>query len=251
MFGRNSESPVAIVAASTPGDCFDTAIEAVRIATQFMVPTFLLSDGYLANGSEPWKLPDLAKLPDLKVHFRTDPQGYKPYLRNPQTLARPWVKPGTPGLIHRIGGIEKADVTGNISYDPDNHEKMVKLRAEKIERIANFIPELEVHGPKDAKLLVLGWGSTKGAITGAVTRKQADGVKVAMAHLRYLNPFPKNLGAVLKRFDKVLVPEMNLGQLAFLLRGRFLKDVFSFTKVQGRPFTTTDIIAKATELLEA
>jgi 2-oxoglutarate/2-oxoacid ferredoxin oxidoreductase subunit alpha len=250
MFGRNGDSPMPVIAASSPKDCFDVALEAVRIATHYMVPVVLLSDGYIANGSEPWKLPKVEELPDLRVEFRTDPQGFLPYERNPETLARPWAIPGTPGLEHRIGGIEKEAVTGNVSYDAANHEKMVHLRAEKVERIARDIPPLEVHGEQSGKLLVIGWGSTAGAIHGATNMAQKLGLKVSRAHLRYLNPFPANLGEVLSRFERVLLPEMNLGQLALLLRARFLKDVQSLTKVQGQPFTRQEILDKIQEILE-
>ncbi|HVT61240.1 MAG TPA: 2-oxoacid:acceptor oxidoreductase subunit alpha [Thermoanaerobaculia bacterium] len=251
MFGRNSESPLPVVAAASPKDCFDTALEAARIALRHMVPVVLLSDGYIASGSEPWKLPEVASLPDLRVEFRTDPAGFTPYMRDPETLARPWAIPGTPGLEHRIGGLEKEDVTGNVSYDPDNHELMVRLRAEKVARIAREIPDLVVHGEPSGPLLVLGWGSTAGAITGAVNAARKEGLPVSRAHLRHLNPFPPNLGDVLARFDHVLVPELNLGQLALLLRARFLKDVVTLSKVQGRPFTRTEIQTRITQLLEA
>jgi 2-oxoglutarate/2-oxoacid ferredoxin oxidoreductase subunit alpha len=251
MFGRNSDSPLPIVAACSPKDCFETALEAVRLALTYMVPVILLSDGYIANGSEPWKLPDLEKLPDLRPRFRTDPEGFQPYQRDPITLARPWAVPGTPGLEHRIGGLEKEDVTGNVSYDAANHDKMVRLRAEKVARIAADIPDVEVHGdPAGGELLVLGWGSTAGAITGAVNLARREGLPVSSAHLRHLNPFPQNLGDVLARFEKVLVPEMNLGQLALLLRARYLKDVLTFSKVQGKPFTRGEIVEKIRETLE-
>jgi 2-oxoglutarate ferredoxin oxidoreductase subunit alpha len=250
MFGRNGDSPMPVIAASSPKDCFEVALEAVRIATHFMVPVVLLSDGYIANGSEPWKLPKVEDLPDLRVEFRTDPQGFLPYERNPETLARPWAIPGTPGLEHRIGGLEKENVTGNVSYDPANHERMVHLRAEKVERIAQDIPPLQVHGEQSGELLVIGWGSTMGAVTGAVNMAQKLGLKVSRAHLRYLNPFPSNLGEVLSRFERVLLPEMNLGQLALLLRARYLKDVQSLTKVQGQPFTRQEILDKIQEILE-
>jgi 2-oxoglutarate ferredoxin oxidoreductase subunit alpha len=250
MFGRNSESPMPIVAASSPKDCFETALEAVRLATKYMTPVMLLSDGYIANGSEPWKLPQVENLPDLRTEFRTNPEGFHAYERDPETLARPWAIPGTPGLEHRIGGIEKEDVTGNVSYDPENHEKMVHLRAEKVARIANDIPPVEVHGDDSGELLVLGWGSTSGAITGAVNIARKLGIRVSRAHLRHLNPFPANLGDVLARFDKVLVPEMNLGQLALLLRARYLKDVISYSKVQGQPFTKQEILNRIQEILE-
>jgi 2-oxoglutarate ferredoxin oxidoreductase subunit alpha len=251
MFGRNGESPLAILSASSPKDCFEVALEAVRIATRYMVPVVLLSDGYIANGSEPWKLPNVADLPDLRVRFHTDPEGFRPYQRDSETLARPWAIPGTPGLEHRIGGLEKENVSGNVSYDANNHEQMVHLRAEKVARIANDIPDLEVHGdPAGGDLLVIGWGSTAGAIHGAVNSARRLGLSVSRAHLRYLNPFPKNLGEVLARFDKVLAPEMNLGQLALLLRARYLKDVVTFSKVQGRPFARQEILDKIQSILE-
>ncbi len=249
MFGRNGESPLPILAPTSPKDCFDIALEAVRIATQYMVPVVILSDGYLANGSEPWKLPKVEELPDLRIEFRTDPEGFHPYERDEKTLGRPWAIPGTPGLEHRIGGIEKEAVTGNISYDPENHERMVHLRAEKVERVALSIPPLEVVGDDDAQLLVLGWGSTAGAITGAVNTARRQGLKVCRAHLRYLNPMPSNLGEVLARFPRVLVPEMNMGQLALLLRAKYLKNLISYTKVQGKPFTRQEIFNKVHSLL--
>jgi 2-oxoglutarate ferredoxin oxidoreductase subunit alpha len=251
MFGRNGESPIPIIAASSPKDCFATAMEACRIALKYMVPVVFLSDGYIANGSEPWKLPEVTDLPDLRVEFRTDPEGFKPYLRNEETLARPWAIPGTPGLEHRIGGIEKENVTGNVSYDPSNHELMVRLRAEKVARIANDIPNLEVFGEPEGELLVLGWGSTEGAITGAVNHVRKMGLKVSRAHLRHLNPFPRNLGEVLASFRQVLVPEMNLGQLAMLLRARYLKDIQTLSKVQGRPFARHEIHERIEQILES
>ncbi|HEY6321852.1 MAG TPA: 2-oxoacid:acceptor oxidoreductase subunit alpha [Thermoanaerobaculia bacterium] len=250
MFGRNGESSLPVLAAASPKDCFEVALEAARLAVRHMVPVVLLSDGYIATGSEPWKLPDVAGLPDLRVELRTDPAGFTPYLRDPETLARPWAVPGTPGLEHRIGGLEKEDVTGNVSYDPANHEHMVRLRAEKVARIARDIPELEVDGEPSGRLLVLGWGSTAGAITGAVNAARRQGREVSRAHLRYLNPMPANLGGVLARFERVLVPEMNLGQLALLLRARFLKDVISLSKVQGRPFTRSEILDEIMLLLD-
>lgn len=248
-FGRNGESPVPIVSASTPSDCFDAAIEACRIAVKYMVPVIFLSDGYIANGSEPWRLPKLEDLPDLRLDFRTDPKDFLPYERDQSTLARPWAVPGTPGLEHRLGGLEKEDLTGNVSYDAENHQKMVHLRAEKVARIADDIPPLEVFGEPQGKLLVLGWGSTLGAITGAVNVAWDQGIKVSRAHLRYLNPFPRNLAEVLGNFDRVLVPEMNMGQLAFLLRGTFLKDVVSYSKVQGKPFYRREVLGKIQEIL--
>ncbi|KNX36298.1 2-oxoacid:acceptor oxidoreductase subunit alpha [Luteipulveratus halotolerans] len=257
MFGRNGESPVAVVAPCSPTDCFDTAMEAVRIATTYRTPVIVLSDGYLANGSEPWRIPRVSDLPDLTVEFATEPnavddQGsptFHPYLHDEQTVARPWAVPGTPGLEHRVGGIEKADVTGNISYDPGNHDHMVRLRQRKIDVIADSIPPLEVDDPSgDARVLVLGWGSTYGPIKAAVRLVRGTGATVAQAHLRHLNPFPADLGDVLHRYDRVVVPEMNLGQLALLLRAKYLVDVRSHTAVRGLPFSTTelaDVIADA------
>jgi 2-oxoglutarate ferredoxin oxidoreductase subunit alpha len=248
MFGRNGESPVPIIAPQTPSDCFDAAMEAVRIATAYRTPVFLLSDGYLANGSEPWLVPEVADLPDLTVEFATGPNGvdadgkevFQPFLRDPETLARPWAVPGTPGLEHRIGGIEKADVTGNISYDPDNHDLMTRLRQGKVDGIT--VPDLEVDDPSGAaRLLVLGWGSTYGPVFAAARALRREGLDVARAHLRHLNPFPANLGDVLRSYDRVIVPEMNLGQLALLLRAKYLVDVRSHTSVRGLPFTTTEL----------
>ncbi len=249
MYGRNGESPLPVIAAASPADCFDTALEAARIATKYMVPVILLSDGYIANGSEPWRLPDVETLPDLRIDFRTDPDGFEPYARDPETLARPWAVPGTPGLEHRVGGLEKEDITGNVSYDPENHQRMTDLRAEKVERIANDIPPMTIDGPESGKLLVLGWGSTRGAITGGCQQARRDGMEMSFAHLRYINPFPKELGEVLSRFEHVLIPEMNMGQLATLIRARYLIDVVSMTKVQGKPFFRGEIQAKIAEIL--
>ena len=249
MFGRNGECPVPIVAAATPSDCFAMAFEAFRIATMFMTPVFYLSDGYLGNGSEPWKLPKVDELPKIDIEYRTEAEGFHPYLRNEATLARPWAIPGTPGLEHRIGGLEKQHITGNVSYDPDNHEFMVRLRAEKVARIANFIPEVEVFGKPEGKLLVIGWGGTYGAITSAVEAMQGRGKSVSSIHLRHLNPFPRNLGEVLSRFEKVLVPELNLGQLCLLLRARYLVDAIGFNKVKGHPFKISELVRKMEELV--
>lgn len=251
MYGRNGECPLPIVAAASPADAFDSAMEAARIAIQYMVPVILLSDGYIANGSEPWRLPEIEDLPDLQVEFHSDAENFLPYSRDEATLARPWAVPGTPGLEHRVGGLEKEDLTGNVSYDAENHEKMVHLRAEKVARIANSIPPLEVDGPNEGKLLVLGWGSTLGAITGAVNVARSEGLEVSRAHLRHLNPFPKELGDILGSFEQVLVPEMNLGQLARLLRAEYLADVTSYTKVQGKPFFRSELGEKIRELLGA
>lgn len=250
LFGRNSESPIAVLAPATPGDCFYMAIEAWRIAIKYMTPVIYLSDGYLGNGSEPWKIPKVEDLPKIEVKFRTEVEGFFPYLRDEQTLARPWAIPGTPGLEHRIGGLEKQHITGNVSYDPENHERMVKLRAEKIARIANDIPDIEVYGDREGELLVVGWGGTYGAITAAVEELRQKKRSVSSIHLRYLNPFPKNLGDVLGRFDKILVPELNLGQLAMLLRAKFLVPAISHSKVKGKPFKISEIIDKVEEVLE-
>jgi len=251
MFGRNGECPVAIVAPATPGECFDMAIEAFRIALRHMVPTIFLSDGYLGTSSEPWRLPSLADLPKIHVEFATDPETFRSYLRDPDTLARPWAVPGTPGLEHRIGGLEKADVTGNVSYDAENHNRMVAFRAEKVARIANDIPDLKVVGESEGSLLVLGWGSTYGPALSAVQRAQARGLSVSHAHLRYLNPFPANLGDILARFDQILIPEMNLGQLLMLIRARYLVDAVGLNQVTGRPFKIAQIEEKINELVES
>ena len=249
MFGRNGESPVPVVAASTPSDCFDAAIEAVRIATTYRTPVFLLSDGYLANGSEPWLVPDVDSLPDLRVEFASDPEGFAPYARDPQTLARPWAVPGTPGLEHRIGGLEKADGTGTISYDPENHDIMVRLRQAKVDRVADSLPPLEVDDPdQDAAVLVLGWGSTFGPISAAIEQVRRSGRSVAHAHLRHLNPFPNDLGDVLRRYQHVLVPEMNLGQLSMLVRAKYLVDARPLTQVRGLPFRTDELVSAIEEL---
>ena len=250
MFGRNGESPMPIVAPASPADCFDAALEACRIALQHMVPVIYLSDGYLANGSEPWRLPRAEDLPDLRVDLHSSAEDFQPYRRDPGTLARNWAVPGTPGLEHRLGGLEKEDVTGNVSYDPDNHERMTRLRAEKVERVADTLPAIDVVGEPSGSLLVLGWGSTLGAITGAVNLARAKGLHVSRAHLRHLNPLPADLGEVLARFERVLLPEMNTGQLALLLRARFLKDIVSLCKVQGKPFNRAEILDKIVEMLE-
>jgi 2-oxoglutarate/2-oxoacid ferredoxin oxidoreductase subunit alpha len=252
MFGRNGESPVPVVAASSPSDCFDAAIEACRIALKYRTPVYLLSDAYLANGSEPWLLPDVAGLPDISTTFAAEPNdgdAFLPYLRDEQTLARPWALPGTKGLEHRVGGLEKADRTGNISYDPDNHDVMSRLRAQKVAGIAGDVPELEVDDPDgDARVLVLGWGGTYGPIAAGVRSVRGSGRKVAHAHLRHLNPFPRNTGEVLRRYDKVLVPEMNLGQLLKLVRAEFLVDAVGYNRVRGVPLRAAEV-AEAVEAL--
>src|SRR5438309_7240589 len=252
LFGRNSESPVPVVAAMSPSDCFDAAIEACRIALKYRTPVYLLSDAYLANGSEPWLLPDVSQLAEIPVEFATEPNfegEFLPYLRDDRTLARPWAVPGTPGLEHRVGGLEKADRTGNISYDPDNHDLMTRLRAQKVAGIASDIAELEVDDPDgDAKVLVLGWGGTFGPIAAGCRRVRNTGRKVAHAHLRHLNPFPRNTGEVLRRYDKVLVPEMNLGQLLKLVRADFLVDAVGYNRVSGLPLRAAEV-ADAIEAL--
>jgi 2-oxoglutarate ferredoxin oxidoreductase subunit alpha len=249
MFGRHGEAPLPIVASYSPSHCFFAAIEAARIALKYRTPVILLSDGYLANGSEPWKLPDVTTLPDISVPFATEHNHvredgtteYWPYLRDPETLARPWAIPGTPGMMHRVGGIEKEDGSGNINYSPMNHEKMVHLRAEKVARIANELPPTEIHGDADADVCILGWGSTWAAIDAAVQRHRRRGQKVAWVHLMHLNPLPKDLGPILKGFRKVIVPELNMGQLCRIVRAEFLVDATSVSKVQGMPFTALEI----------
>ncbi|MFI6906832.1 2-oxoacid:acceptor oxidoreductase subunit alpha [Nonomuraea sp. NPDC050394] len=251
MFGRNGESPVPIVAPSSPSDCFDAAIEAARIAVKYRTPVYLLSDGYLANGSEPWRLPEVSDLPDISTEFavKTGDEEFLPYKRNTETLARAWAIPGTPGLEHRIGGIEKAEGSGNISYDPNNHDLMVRLRQAKIDGID--VPDLEVDDVHDGtKVLVLGWGSTYGPIAAAVRRIRKAGGKVAQAHLRHLNPLPANVGDVLKSYDKVLLPEINLGQLALLLRAKFLVDIISYNRVRGLPFKAEELAGVIQDVIE-
>ncbi len=248
LYGRNGEAPVAVIAARTPRDCFYMAIEAARIALKYMTPVILLTDGYVANGSEPWRIPDVDGIPELTVNLRTDPEGFFPYLRD-KNLARPWAIPGTPGLEHRIGGLEKANITGNVSHDPDNHDEMVHLRAQKIKNIANDIPDLKVDGDEQGDLLVLGWGGTYGTLKDSTSMAREKGYKVSHAHLKYLNPLPKNTGEVLNNFSKVLIPEINLGQLSKYIRSEFLIDVIQFNKVRGLPLSTADILGKITEIL--
>ena len=244
MWGRNAESPVPVVAASTPGGCFDAALEAVRMALTYRTPVFLLSDAYLANGSEPWLIPELDSIPEIPVDFADKPNhegDFLPYLRDAETLARPWAIPGTPGLEHRIGGLEKADGTGNVSYDPDNHDHMVRIRAQKVAGIAADIPELTVDEEGGEELLVLSWGGTYGPVAAGVRRVRGNGGKVAHAHLSYLNPFPRNTGEVLRRYEKILVPEMNLGQLLKLVRAEFLVDAVGYNRVRGLPFRSSEL----------
>jgi 2-oxoglutarate ferredoxin oxidoreductase subunit alpha len=250
LFGRNSEAPIPVLAPSTPGDCFWVALEASRIAVKYMVPVIVLSDGYLANGAEPWKIPDVSELPEIPVHFETNTEDFHPYRRNPQTLARPWAIPGTPGLEHRVGGIEKQDVTGNINYDPLNHERMVRLRAAKVEAVADDIPDVVPAGDQSGDLLIVAWGSTHGPITAALKTARAKGQSVGHVHLRHLNPLPRNLGDVMKRYRHVLVPEMNMGQLLMILRAKYLVDAQGYNKIQGKPFKQSEIEQKIDEILE-
>ena len=249
VVGRNSECPVVVLAPATPADCFMTAIEAIQIATKYMTPVIILSDGFLANSSEPWRLPDVSKLPKIAISHDADSNDFKPYRRDPKTYARPWVLPGTPGFEHRVGGLEKEEVTGNVSYDPINHERMTIARAEKVRRVAQDIPPTQIVGEPSGQLLVIGWGSTYGAITSAVENVRAKGKKVSYVHLRHLWPFPSDLGEILKRFETVLVPEMNLGQLKLLLRGEYGLPVIGLSKVQGRPFKISEIQNKIEELI--
>ncbi len=254
MYGRHGEAPLPIVAASSPSDCFAAAFEAARIAIKYRTPVMLLTDGYLANGAEPWVLPDVDALPDISVPFATEPNHgdeFWPYLRDPETLARPWAIPGTPGLMHRVGGIEKEDGTGNISYDPENHDRMTRLRAAKVAGIANDIPLVDVDDPGGADFLVLSWGGTWGATTEATRRIRLRGKLIAHAHLRHLNPFPRDLGEVLHRYSKVLVPELNLGQLSKLVRAEFLVDAQSYTRVAGVPFHAAEIENKILEMMQS
>ncbi len=249
LFGRNSEAPIPIIAPATPSDCFWAAVEASRIAVKYMVPVIILSDGYLANGAEPWRIPDLDSIPDFKVKFASDPVDFKPYRRNPDTLARPWAVPGTPGLEHRIGGLEKQDVTGNINYEPLNHENMVRIRAAKIEAIVQDIPDIVPVGDSEGDLLIVAWGSTHGAITAAVKSQRELGARIGHVHLRHLNPLPANLGEVLKRYKTVLVPELNMGQLLWLLRAKYLVNAIGLNKIQGRPFKQSELEQKIAELV--
>ncbi|MCX6133566.1 MAG: 2-oxoacid:acceptor oxidoreductase subunit alpha [Ignavibacteriales bacterium] len=241
LYGRNGEAPMPVIAAATPSDCFDATFEACRIAIKYMTPVMILTDGYLANGSEPWLIPDFDKMADISPSFVTNPEGFMPYAREEKTLARPWAIPGTPGLEHRVGGLEKQNITGNINYEPENHDLMIRLRAEKIQRIANDIPLAKVEGEPQGELLVVGWGGTYGAIKTAVARQQKQGKSVSHLHLRYLNQLPKNLGEVLGQFKQILVPEINLGQLVKVLRSEFLVPAKGFNKVRGLPFRSVEL----------
>jgi 2-oxoglutarate ferredoxin oxidoreductase subunit alpha len=250
VFGRNSDSPLPVLAAATPADCFQAAYEATRVAITYMTPVILLSDGYLANGAEPWLIPRVEDLPPIPVRFRTDPAGFFPYLRDPETLARPWVRPGTPGLEHRVGGIEKEDVTGNISYSPANHELMTRTRAAKVAAVAREIPATTIRGAAEGDVLVVGWGSTYGSIAAAVDELQAEGRAVSQVHLRYLNPLPPDLGRIMAGFRRVLLPEMNMGQLRMILRAAYLLDVVGLNKVQGQPFKVAEVSRAIRDMLE-
>src|ERR1700674_3350284 len=249
LFGRNSEAPIPVIAAATPADCFWVALEACRIAVKYMVPVILLSDGYLANGAEPWHVPEVSEIPDFKVEFAKSAEGFLPYKRDPQTLARPWAVPGTPGLEHRIGGLEKQDVTGNINYEPLNHENMVRIRAAKVAGIAQDIPEIVPAGDPEGELLIVAWGSTHGAITAAVRAQREKGHKIGHVHLRHLNPLAPNLGEVIARYKRVLVPELNMGQLLWVLRAKYLVDAVGLNKIQGRPFKQAELEQKIEEML--
>ena len=250
LYGRNSEAPIPVLAPSSPGDCFWIALEASRIAIKYMVPVIILSDGYLANGAEPWPIPSLLDLPEIPVHFEKNPEGFQPYSRNPDTLARPWAIPGTPGLEHRIGGIEKQDITGNVNYEPLNHERMVRLRAAKVAAIVQEVPDVVPAGDPSGDLLIVAWGSTLGPITAALKSERAKGHRIGHVHLRHLNPLPKNLGEVLGRYDRILVPEMNMGQLVMVLRAKYLVDAQGYNKIQGKPFKQSEIEQKIEEMLD-
>lgn len=249
MYGRHGEAPLPVLAAASAADCFAMTIEAARLALKYMTPVILLTDGYIAQGTEPWRIPELNELPDLTPNFATDPERFAPYIRDPETLARMWAVPGMQGMEHRIGGLEKQNITGAVSHDPENHQKMVEIRQEKIDRIANDIPNLEIMGNPEAELLIIGWGSTYGAIKSAVDAKTKEGVKVAYVHLKHLNPFPSNLGNIIAQYKTILVPEMNLGQLKTILHSKFLFPIIGMNKVQGIPFKTSEIKAKIDEIL--
>ena len=251
MFGRNGESPLPIVAAATPGDCFYMVQEAMRIAVEFMTPVMFLTDGYVANGSEPWKIPKVADLKPINVKNQTEPNldgEYMPYLRD-ERLVRPWAIPGTPGLEHRVGGLEKKDVTGNVEYDPANHHHMTLTRQQKVDNVADSIPAQDVHGEQSGDVLVISWGGTFGSVRAAVNECVAEGKSVGHAHIRYINPFPKNLGEIIGNFKQVLIPELNMGQLRFLIRGKYLCDAQGLNKIQGKPFKIGEVLAKIDSML--
>ncbi|MCK5280446.1 MAG: 2-oxoacid:acceptor oxidoreductase subunit alpha [Cyclobacteriaceae bacterium] len=249
MYGRHGEAPLPVIAAASAADCFDMTIEAARLALKYMTPVILLTDGYIAQGTEPWRIPEMDELPDLTPKFCEDPENFAPYTRNPETLARMWAIPGMQGMEHRIGGLEKQDITGTVNQDPDNHQRMVEIRQEKIDRIVNDIPNLEVMGDPDADLLLIGWGSSYGAIKSAVDEKITEGFKVAFVHLKHMNPFPSNLGEIVAKYDTILVPEMNLGQLRTILHSNFFKPMLGLNKVQGQPFKSSEVKSKIDEIL--
>jgi 2-oxoglutarate ferredoxin oxidoreductase subunit alpha len=249
VWGRNGEAPCVVISASTPADCFYTAIEAARIALKFMIPVILLSDGYIANGSEPWRIPDVDSLPEFENHKTSDPDGYEPFDHSSEFLARPWATPGTPGLEHRIGGLEKWDGAGHVSYDPENHDHMLRLRQKKVDIIAEEIPDEVPYGEASGNLLIISWGGTMGSVRSAVEHIHLENKKVSHVHLRHLNPFPKNLGDIIKRFDKVLVPELNLGQLATMLRAKYLVPTIQMNINHGKPLKTSDVLNKINEIL--
>ena len=250
LFGRHGEAPMPVIAAATPADCFDMTIEAARIALKYMTPVLLLTDGYIAQGTEPWKIPEPDELPDISVSFHTNPETYKPYARNADTLARMWAVPGTEGMEHRIGGLEKVDVTGQVSYDAENHQMMTEIRQRKVDGVAKSIPKCKIDGPENGEILILGWGGTYGAITTAVDRLRGKGITVSHLHLRHLNPLPSDLGEILERFDKVLLPEMNTGQLQWILQAKFMKPITGLHKVQGQPFKAGEIEEKVMSMLK-
>ena len=250
MYGRNGECPCVVIAASSPSDCFDMAYEASKIALEHMIPVMLLSDGYIANGSEPWKFPDVKNLPKFKLNYIENEDEFHPYDRDEKTLARKWAIPGNKGYEHRIGGLEKDDGSGNVSYDPDNHHKMTLNRQEKVDIISNFIPDVEVHGPDSGKLLVVGWGGTHGSIKSAVTKAHQEDLSVSQIHLKYINPFPKNLGEILLKFDKILIPELNMGQLLSIIRAKYLVDAKGFNQIKGKPFSSGDILKEIKKYLK-
>ena len=250
MYGRNGEAPLVVLAAATPSDCFNMAYEACRIALKYMIPVILLTDGYIANGSEPWKIPDLKSLKKITTTKISTKEGFEPFDHDPSTLARPWAIPGTPNMEHRVGGLEKWDTTGHVSYDPENHHKMVELRQKKVDIVSNDIPQAKPYGKPQGDLLVIGWGGTHGAIRSAVESSIESGHKVAHLHLRYLNPLPSNLGNILLKYQKVLIPELNLGQLSIILRSKFLVDTIGLNKVQGKPFNKNDILNEINILIK-
>lgn len=250
MFGRSGEAPIPIIAAQSPSDCFKTAYEAVRVAVQFMTPVLVLSDAYLANGAEPWKIPDIDALPKINIYSPKEGEDFSPYARNGETLARKWAVPGTPGFEHRLGGLEKQDITGNVSYDPDNHDKMVRLRAEKVQRIGNFVEQPEIYGDPEGDVLVVSWGSTYGTVLTTVERLRKEGKRVSFYHLRWINPLPQKLGEYIKQFKKVLIPEINMGQLRQLIRSTYLVDAVGFNKVKGQPISVSELKAVINKMIE-